>query len=331
MDVKLFSCSECGAPLKVAKGQFISVCNFCDVQYYIKQDFPPAITIKDNVNLKEAKNIVLTHLKDKVVSKGFVTNSFFEKGTLFFIPFLEIRGIKAKNLDTRVTGRSEFGYTAYDYVEHGSNMSDIDLDFIEGSILQRTLLHAEQAEYEVVKMRKKGVVLPLKSKISVNGNLSYVEDSVVEKHVRIIYFPVWEINYTYRGILFKSYISAIDGTPIKIQALKDHKKKLLFSILGLFGLAILLSRGLKFAFFSFKLGGFFAALSLAGGLFFVILFSFLAPYFWEMFAFREMVSLRENGVESKAINYSENNFIKFGREMLGKVELLITTDDKDNG
>ncbi len=96
MNVKVISCSECGAPFRVAEGQFLTLCKFCNVKYYVKQDFPPAINIKDNIDLGDAKKIVLDELRHKEVSKGFLSNSYFEKGTLFFIPLIEIRGIKAR-------------------------------------------------------------------------------------------------------------------------------------------------------------------------------------------------------------------------------------------
>ena len=78
MNVKVISCSECGAPLRVAEGQFLTSCKFCNVKYYVKQDFPPAITIKDNIDLADAKKIVLDKLRHKDVSKGFLSNSYFE-------------------------------------------------------------------------------------------------------------------------------------------------------------------------------------------------------------------------------------------------------------
>jgi len=338
MKVKVISCSECGAPLRVSEGQFLSLCKFCNVKYYVKQDFPPAILIKDNILLKDAKIIVLDQLRNKAVSKGFLSNSYFEKGTLFFIPMIEIRGIKARATSKEITGKNEYGYSAYDYIENGSNLSDLEIDFIEGSILEESLLNADQAEYNVIEMRKRGVVLPLKPDFRLNGSTSPEEQFVVEKHVRIIYFPVWEINYSYSGIVFKSYISAIDGAPIKIQAIKDHRKKLLFSILGIFSLAILFARGSKFLLIylagvkqGISSGGMLLGFLLFGALITLMISSLLIPFFWEMFAFREMVSIRRDEVESRLINYSDNNLMKFLRGLIQKVEVIFTINKSDDG
>jgi len=338
MNVKVISCSECGAPLRVAEGQRISSCRFCQVKYYVKQDFPPAITVKDKVGLADAKRIVLDKLRHKEVSRGFLSNSFFEKGTLFFIPMIEIRGIKARISSREISGKSEYGYTAYDYIEHGSHLTDLELDFIDSSIVENSLLDADQGEYDVNEMRKRGVVLPLKEDFDIEKRTAPEEREVVEKHVRIIYFPIWEINYSYGGIIFKSYISAIDGVPIKIQAIKNHRRKLFFSILGIFSLAILMSRGLKFilTFFAGAQNGIEAGrilmwLFVLGALFVVILSSFLVPYFWELFAFREIISIRRDGVDSRLINYSDNNLIRFLRGVLTKAEKWIETGKSADG
>ena len=338
MNVKVISCSECGAPLRVAEGQFLTLCKFCNVKYYVKQDFPPAITIKDNIDLAEAKKIVLDKLRHKDVSKGFLSNSYFERGTLFFIPLIEIRGIKARVSPKEISGKSEYGYTAYDYIENGSHLTDLEIDFIDSSILEDSLLDADQGVYDVNEMRKRGIVLPLKPDFSIDEKTGADEQNVIEKHVRIIYFPVWEINYSYSGIIFKSYISAIDGEPIRIQAIKNHRKKLIFSILGIFSLAILMARGMKFIliFLTGSEMGMEASrimlwFFLLGALITMILSSLLIPFFWEMFAFREIISIRRDGTESRLINYSDNNLMKFLRGFLDKAGKLFSAGKSDDG
>ena len=338
MNVKVISCSECGAPLRVMEGQYLSICRFCDVKYFVKQDFPPAITVKDTVRLADAKKAVLDQLRNKVVSRGFLTNSYFEKGTLFYIPLIEIRGIKARSSSREISGKSDYGYTAYDYIENGSHLTDLEIDFIDMPIIEQTLLDADQAEYDAGEMRKKGVILPLKPDFQFRDTAEDDSYNVVEKHVRIIYFPVWEINYSYSGIIFKSYISAVDGLPIKVQAIKDHRKKLLFAILGIFSIAILMSRGLKFLLMfiagsraGVEAGKLMVGFSLLGALFLLIITSLLVPFFWEMFAFREIVSIRKDEVDSRLINYSDNNLMKFLRGLLKKVELFFSIKEKNDG
>ena len=326
MKVEVFSCSECGGPLKIAESQFVTKCNYCDVLYYVKQKIPPAVTIKNSITPGEAKRIVLRKLKDDIVAKEFLHNSFFEKGTLFFIPFIEVRGIKSKETDLNNSNQVEFKYQAFDYIERGSDLSDLDIDFINNSLVEESLLNAEQTDFNLVKMRKAGVVLALKNQNFLKTRKNDLTANVIEKHYRIIYIPVWEINYSYKGIIFKSYISGIDGAPIKIQALKNHKKKIFYSILGLFSLGIIFSRGLKLLLFStsaakvgIKGAGFFLAVMAGGGLIAFFLFFLLFPFLWETFAFREIISIRKEGIESSLVNYTDNSFTKFSEKIVNKI------------
>jgi hypothetical protein len=86
----------------------LSRCNYCGSEYYVEQKFPPSIRIKRFVEINNAKDIVLKHLRDKNVSKEFLKNSYFEKGTLYFIPFVEIRGIKTRIVKDSTSGKKKF-------------------------------------------------------------------------------------------------------------------------------------------------------------------------------------------------------------------------------
>ncbi|MCP4156118.1 MAG: hypothetical protein GY757_50830, partial [bacterium] len=136
----------------------------------------------------------------------------------------------------------------------------------------------------------------------------------VENYYRIVYFPVWEVGYSYKGILFKSHVSAVDGKIIKIQGLRCHKKKMLKAMGGLLALGILLGRGIN--------GG-------AAPLFIALLIGLpaaiiLTPYFWELFAFQEIAEKRGEGeFLFKAINYTENSFIQFSRKIMSTFENLV--------
>ena len=77
-------------------------------------------------------------------------------------------------------------------------------------------------------------------------------------------------------------------------------------------------------------GKFMVGFSLFGALLTLLISSLLIPYFWELFAFREIVSIRREGVESRLINYSENNLMKFLRSVLEKVEILFAVNKSDD-
>ena len=103
-------------------------------------------------------------------------------------------------------------------------------------------------------------------------------------------------------------------------------------------MAILMARGLKFILIFLTGAEMGIAASrimlwffLLGALITMILSSLLIPFFWEMFAFREIISIRRDGVESKLINYSDNNLMKFLRGFLDKAGQLFSAGKSDDG
>jgi hypothetical protein len=111
-------------------------------------------------------------------------------------------------------------------------------------------------------------------------------------------------------MVFKSYVSAYDGIPLKIQALRNHRKKSGLSLFGLLSLAVLLGRAIN---------------SGGGALMFSAIFvlpvsAILFPYFWELFAFQEIVEIQGETVSFKEINYPENSFNNSFKRLFKKKE-----------
>jgi hypothetical protein len=263
----------------------------------------------------------LKGLRHKAVSRNFLSNSFFESATLYYIPFFEVRGVKAGWKNPIPASPEDYSYQAFDFLEKANNLSDLKIGFFDYSIVENSILNAQQVSFNPVEMRKEGVVLPAKELDALHRNNAPQSIDVVELHFRLVYFPVWEVTYTYKGIIFRSYLSATDGQLIKIHALKDHRKKLILAITGLFGVGTLLSRGIKIGFIFLKTPAFgFSLFFLGLGIpFFIFLSAILFPYFWRLFAFREEVIIRGKLIESNPINYSENKFLRFSRNMVEKM------------
>jgi hypothetical protein len=188
--------------------------------------------------------------------------------------------------------------------------------------IEETLINAEQERFDLVEMRKAGVVLPVSDNLLEKDNTKYSGSELVEIHHRVIYIPVWEINYSYRGIVFHSYISAVDGILIEIKAMKSQGRKMLFSIAGLAILGILFAKLIKMGFFMLKPlanGKGISSLIIFGfaGIFIIFMFIFflLFPFFWEMFAFREFLIIRRGGIESETINFEDNFLTKLMKRL----------------
>lgn len=306
MKINVSSCDSCGAPLPVSESQFVTECRYCKNKYYIPQDFPPAVVLKPLASKESARNIVLKELQDPEISVHFLKNSFYERGVLYYIPFFEVRGIRSGFTSPSPTESPEYNYLAYEYLEKANDLTDLDLEFFQSETVETAVISAEQVPFNPVEMRQTGIVLPPREIISLMRNKNPYALESIEHYHRLIYFPVWEISYSFRGIIFKSYVSGVDGKPIKIQGLRSHKRKLWISMSGLLALAVILGRGINAG---------------SGGLLLMAIIglpatAILLPYFWELFAFQEIVEIRGEVKEYQTINYTENALLKFGHKMV---------------
>lgn len=313
MNIKVSGCESCGAPLPVGEGQFVTECRYCKSKYYIPQEQPPAVVLKPKTSKESARNIVLKELRDPDMSEYFLKHSFYERGVLYYIPYFEERGIRSGFTSPSPLDPQEYTYLAYEYLEKTNDLTELDLKFFQPEAVADALISAEKIPFNPVEMRKTGIVLPPRnlSFLMHNKNPNALES--VEHYLRIIYFPMWEISYSFKGIIFKSYVSGVDGKPIKIQGLRNHKKKLWISMSGLLALAVIMGRGINAG-----LGGLIIT-ALIGLPAAAILF----PYFWELFAFQEIVEKHGEVKEYQAINYTENALEKYGRKFIdGLISLL---------
>lgn len=315
MKVQLYSCRNCGGALKAMAGQAVIRCHYCNSLFYVHHDFPKIVVLKPEIELNGAKGIILKGLRHPSVSSPFIRNSYFEKATLYFIPFFEIRGIRAGWDSLPGTDIKQYGYQAFGFLEKANDLTGIKIGWVDYSAVEESILNASQIPFDATEMRKVGVVLPFGKVESFKNERFQPNADVVEVHYRVVYFPVWEIGYTYRGIIFKSYLSAVDGRILKIHALKNHRRKLLLAIGGLFGLATLLARGFKLAFVMTRT----PLIGVSVGFLVIVfpLFLFLAallfPFLWRLYAFREELVIRGKWTESIPIDYTENKLLRFSR------------------
>jgi hypothetical protein len=303
----------------MVESQFVTECRYCGSKFYVHQDIPPAVVLKPQIDKTKARNLVLNELRDKEVAVGFLKSSFYEGAELYYIPFFEVRGIKTGYSSSEPGQPQEYNYVAYDYVEKANDLSDLALDYFDYAIVEDAITSAEQAPFSPVEMRKTGVVIPPQHIHSLVKKEEPQSREVVENYHRLVYFPVWEVSYTYKGILFKSYVSAIDGRSLKIQGLRSHKKKLKLSMLGLLCLAVIFGRGMNAG------GGALMLMALLS----IPIAAVLFPYLWELFAFQEIVEKRGGLVLYETINYTENMFIKFSRKTVEGFTKLMGVHDEE--
>lgn len=321
MKIRVSGCESCGAPLPVSEGQFVTECHYCKNKYFIPQELPPAVVLKPTISKEKARNIVLKELRDPDISKHFLQHSFYERGVLYYIPFFEVRGIRSGFTSPTPTEPQEYNYLAYEYMEKTNNLNHLDLEFFQPEAVADALISAEHIPFNPVEMRKTGMVLPSQDINLLMRNKNSNAFESVEHYLRIIYYPMWEISYSFRGIIFKSYVSGVDGKPIQIHGLRSHKKKLWIAMSGLLALAVIMGRGINAGLVGLLLA---AIIGLPAA-------AILLPYFWELFAFQEIVEIRGDMKEYQTINYTENALEKYCRKFLdGFINFLGSSSKSDN-
>ncbi len=300
MKLELVSCKNCGSNLSFVLGQKIIVCPHCKTKYYIDIDFPDAISLKEKTDMYEAENIFHQTLnKNKEIARSFTKSIKIKDIDLFYIPFIETRGIKVNQFFKN--NKLEFNYISFQQIEVGNNLKDFNGLIIDSSFIEDALLNSEQMDFDPIKLRKTGNLIEIDDNlIDIQKNKIYSED-LIEANLRLIYFPVWKITYVYKNIVFESYISAIDGKVFKISGIKNHKKKAGFALLGLMFSGIMLSRSFKFLYL-------FSLIPILNILIFLFVLGFitlLIPFFWELYAFKEIVDYFPGYKIENPLNYQD--------------------------
>ncbi len=297
----------CGGPLRLVQNQVVTSCLYCGNKYFLDADIPPAVVLEAGIDGAEAGEIITKELDRKEIDDAFKENASFERAVLYYVPFFELRGIKTGWGQSADGTPGYFSYNAFDSISAANELKDLDIGFIEPHVVENAVLNSRRVPFDAAAMRKQGVVLPPEN-MELLKSRDPVPRGAVESYYQLLYLPVWEISFTYRGILFKSYVSAVEGGVIRLKALRSHKQKILLSLLGLAALAIM-ARALLIGFFFTLVGLFFG----------IPVFLLLFPYLWELYAFREIYEKRGDTIDTYPINYTENSFIKNCRVLFGEL------------
>jgi hypothetical protein len=191
MNPELIGCKNCGGPLRVVAGQCVIYCHYCQSKYFLDQEMPSAVVLKPEIDFNEAKRLILKGLQHKEIAKSFLYNSYFESAVLYYIPFYEIRGIKAGWTEASILGNNEYSYQSFDFLEKANDLNELSIRFIDSSVVEKSILEADQIPFNLVDMRKSGVVLPPK-KLDVNSfKIKQTDSELIERHLCLVYFPVW--------------------------------------------------------------------------------------------------------------------------------------------
>ena len=320
MNREVFDCKNCGYPLSLEKHQIVIHCSSCGNKFFINQDSPPAVVMKPEIDMNGAREIIYREFKSSDISRVFAENSTFKRAVLYYIPFFEVR-VAAKGSEKTSSHELKNNiYSTYDYMDPASDLEDLEMGYMDSAVIQDSVLGGQQIPFDPAEMRRSGRVVPADKVHLLKAQQPPLTRDIIEDYNRIVYFPVWEVTFSYTGINFKSYLSAVDGRIFKLRALGDHRKKILLSMLGLLFLAILLGRGQKegtmISIFTVLLG--------------IPMLVFLFPFFWRIFSYREIVEKVGSLVDTIPVYYVKNSFVMMTKEMFRKIFRRSKSRGKDD-
>ncbi len=299
-------CPNCDTPVRAPEYLRRCDCGNCGNRIYIRKNSPPAVVLKSTVDARMAQKIYLKSLETPEFADHFAKDATFEEAIRYYIPYWEFNGIKKEHLSREPSEPPVPTLTATHYLTPANDLKRLSLRYFQQEDVENAIMHGEQDTLDLIAMRKKGIILPPDPVVTVKSQLDAHSLESVDHINRLLFFPIWELRYRRHGMLFKSYISAVDGVPLKIHGLRNQKKNLLYSMAGLLCLAILLGRGIH-------AGG---SGMWASFLIWIPAFLALFPYFWELFAFQDTVEKRGEAVEYFPIHYTPNSFLKFCRKLV---------------
>ncbi len=314
MENRIFNCGKCQSIIRLVPGQHVGECFSCNTRYYSQQGLPPAVVLKSELSQEQAKDLVVQGFKHQEVASDFRTNAKFAGANCYYVPIFEMRIVQVGWKTQAFASEAVFSYSSSGQLTVANDLKDLDIGTIDISLVEQALLKATYVPYNPLEMRKAGVVLPFTELKLLQESDAVMNPDIVEKFYRLIYLPVWQVSYQYNGILLKNYVSAIDGQIISLKVFKEHKKQILYSLLGLMSIAVVMGRGIIE-------GPFFAIVSFAIATPLIIM---LVPYFWEMYAFRELARIQGDMIEKQPFGFEEHSFIEtfktFFKNILGKGE-----------
>lgn len=289
--------------VRLVEGQHVVDCYVCKTRYYSPLETPPALVLKPRLGRDQARDQVMQAFKHDEIAAHFRHHADFIDAHCYYVPIFEVRILRAGWQEQAFSGETIFNYHPEVRMAVANDLADLDLDTIDCSPLQEELLTAASISFDPLSLRQSGTILPFTEFKLISESDAILDPDILEKYYRLIYLPIWQVSFQYRGLIYKSYISAVGGQILSLKALREYKKKLLYSLLGLLSTVVFIGRGPVE-------GPVFALLSVGIGIPMLI---FLVPYLWEMYAYREMVQVEGQKVTKQPMSMVERSFVETGK------------------
>ncbi|HSB81273.1 MAG TPA: hypothetical protein VLM91_21030 [Candidatus Methylomirabilis sp.] len=249
MSLTHLGCPSCGGTLSLAEGQRLVACQYCGGESLVSvPGAVPRYAVMQGVSQEEARAAAQRLLVTPGLPRGLRERGRIQDVSLCYVPFYEFTGTRLGTFFLRekekspapLTGegvedvefqrwlleppvvREDTRVIQQDYVRIGPacEQPELGLDHIPLASLRRGATPVALEPFDLVALQSRAVVLaPTKApqgfadesqwRIKVRSDRT----AFVEQRLKILYYPVWQARYLFRG---RPYEVAVDGVTGKV-------------------------------------------------------------------------------------------------------------------
>jgi len=247
-------CPGCGGPLTLAEGQRLVTCRYCGGSYLVViPGATPRYVVAGELDREAARQTAQRFLQEASLPRALSERGRIQELTLCFVPFYEWSGVRlgrfllreqderpapvkdegqddgqlARWLLARPGETQETRVILQDAlrIRSACDLPELGVDRIPLEALRRSGRPVPLEPYDLVKLQTRGVVFaPTRGadqmaadalrRIPVPGDRT----AVVEQRLRVLYYPVWQARYLYRGRSYEIVIDGVRGTILRARA-----------------------------------------------------------------------------------------------------------------
>ncbi len=244
MAVTHLGCPSCGGALAVAEGQRIVSCQYCGGRSLVViPDAVPRSVVAAHIDVAAARAAAQRVLSRPTLPAALRKHGRVQELLLCYVPFYEFSGVRLgcfrlqeqerRLVEQPVDGAEEEQFQrwlleqpaqqegtrvieqSYARISQACDLPDLGVESIPLQKFRQSASPLAFEAYDLVALQRRGLVFtpthpPERVAEDAQWRLRVQGDktALVERRLRIIYYPVWQARYQYRG---RPYEIAVDG------------------------------------------------------------------------------------------------------------------------
>jgi hypothetical protein len=241
----------------LVEGQRVVTCRYCGGKSLaLIPDAVPRYTVRLSVTREQALEAVTQCLRDGGLPQALRQSGRIQEVALCYVPFYEAAGTRLGRFLLRqqekppapvTEGKDEQGdfdrwrlqapketqdtrVVRQDYIRIGPacDLPELGVDRIHLEELRRGAAPVALEDFDLVELQRGAVVFaPVKPpamlveeverRIPVRGDRT----TIVERRITLLYYPIWQARYTYRGRSYDVAIDGVQGTVLRARAPRE--------------------------------------------------------------------------------------------------------------